>query len=116
MIKLAKILYLVTALCIMTTIANADRGVLKKKANKVVFNINTLNTLRSSIQFNLKSGLNYKGSTVFAHQQLGNSIFTTTLVSYQKGNTVYILPYKQRVLIPEYSPASGSKLVIRSKK
>src|SRR5437763_1119775 len=113
MIKLAKILYLVVVLCILTTIANADRGVLKKKTNKVVLNINTVNTLRNSIQFNLKSGLSYKGSTFFRQQQFGNSIFTTTLVSYQKGNTVYILPYKQRVLVPEYSAATGYKLIIR---
>jgi hypothetical protein len=40
---------------------------------------------------------------------------STTLVSYQKGNTIYIIPYKQKIIMPEVKPGyTGMKLIIRS--
>lgn len=114
MIKYSKIAAIALLICFVTFVAIADRGGFGRR-NKIHFNIITLNTLKSSIGYNLKSGLNYKGTTVINQQHVGNSIFTNNIVSYQKGNTVYILPYKQKVLIQSYSPASGYKLIIRSK-
>ncbi len=115
MFKNAKIAAIVMLVCFVTYVAIADRGGFGRK-NKIHFNIITLNTLKSSIGYNLKSGLTYKGTAVITQQQVGNSIFTNSLISYQKGNTVYILPYKQKVLIQSYTPASGYKLIIRSNK
>ena len=114
MIKKSKIAVLVLLVCFVTFVAIADRGGFGRR-NKIHFNIITLNTLKSSIGFNLKSGLTYRGNSIMSQQQLGNSIFTNSIVSYQKGNTIYILPYKQKILIQSYSPASGYKLIIRSK-
>ena len=114
MIKYSKIAAIALLICFVTFVAIADRGGFGRR-NKIHFNIITLTTLKSSIGYNLKSGLNYKGTTVINQQHVGNSIFTNNIVSYQKGNTVYILPYKQKVLIQSYSPASGYKLIIRSK-
>ena len=114
MIKTSKIAAIVLLICFVTYVAVADRGGFGRR-NKIHFNIVTLTTLKSSIGFNLKSGLAYKGNTVLNQQKVGNSIFTTSIFSYQKGNTIYILPYKQKALIQSYSPASGYKLIIRSK-
>ncbi|MEO8960862.1 MAG: hypothetical protein ABI325_03210 [Ginsengibacter sp.] len=93
----------------------ADKGRFVKK-NKTQLNIKTTETLQNSIPFNLKSGLVYRGSILLNKQQIGNSIVNDVYISYRKGNTVYILPYKQRILIPEYSQKDGYKLIIRSKK
>ena len=114
MVRSFKIASILLLICFVTYVAIADRGGFGRK-NKIHFNIITLNSLKSSIGFNLKSGLSYKGTTIINHQPVGNSIFTNSIVSYQKGNTVYILPYKQKVLIQSYTPASGYKLIIRSK-
>lgn len=114
MIKKSKIAAIVLLFCFVTYVAIADRGGFGRR-NKIHFNIITLTTLKNSIAFNLKSGLTYRGNTILNQQQISNSIFTNTIVSYQKGNTIYILPYKQKVLIQSYSPASGYKLIIRSK-
>ncbi len=114
MIKVSKISVIILLICFVSYIAIADRGGFGRR-NKIHFNIVTLSTLKNSISFNLKSGLTYRGNTLLNKQQIGNSIFTNTLVSYQKGNTIYILPYKQKVLIQSYTPASGYKLIIRSK-
>lgn len=114
MIKTSKISALILLICFVAYVAIADRGGFGRR-NKIHFNIVTLNTLKSSISFNLKSGLSYKGNTILNKQQVNNSIFTNSLVSYQKGNTIYILPYKQKVIIQSYTPASGYKLILRSK-
>lgn len=102
--------------CGVCFFAFANRGGFVKK-NKTHFNINTTSgNLRNSIAFNLRSGLVYRGSSILGRQQIGNSIVTDALVSYKKGNTIYILPYKQRVLIPQYTQQDGYKLIIRSRK
>ena len=73
------------------------------KKNKTQLNIVTKGTLKNSLAFNLKSGLCYKGSFLLNRQFIGNAIINDAFVSYKKGNTIYILPYKQKIAIPEYS-------------
>ncbi len=114
MLRRFQIAALVFLFCFVTYVAIADRGGFGRR-NKINFNIKTLSTLKSSIAFNLRSGLVYRGNTVLNKYRVGNSVFTNSIVSYQKGNTIYILPYKQKALIQSYSPATGYKLIIRSK-
>lgn len=113
--KLSKITFVFILIGCISGIANADRGVFGKKRNKVQLNIPTQNSLKKSISFNLKSGLSFKGSNILNSQQIGNSIFNTAIISFKKGNTIYILPYKQKVLIPSYTTENGYKLIIRRK-
>jgi len=101
--------------CCVWFIASADRGGFVKK-NKTHLNITTRGTLRNSIAFNLKSGIYYRGSFLLNTQQVGNAYVSDAIVSFKKGNTIYILPYKQKILIPEYSQKDGYKLIIRSRK
>jgi hypothetical protein len=96
-------------------IAFADRGGFVKK-NKTQLNIATKGTLKNSIAFNLKSGITYRGSFFLDMEQIGNTVINDAFVSYKKGNTIYILPYKQKIFIPEYTQKDGYKLVIRSRK
>jgi hypothetical protein len=101
--------------CSVWVMASADRGGFVKKS-KTRLNIPVQGTLKNSIAFNLKSGINYKGSFLLNTQRLGNALVSDAFVSYKKGNTIYILPYKQKILIPEYSQKDGYKLIIRSRK
>jgi len=70
-----------------------------------------------SISFNLKSGLAYKRSFLnTSRYSIGNSIINTTVVTYQKGNTTYIIPYKNKMTIAEMRPGyTGMKIIIRKK-
>lgn len=113
MLKSIKLSLIASVLCCATYLAIADRGGFGRKS-KVHFNITTLATLKNSIPFNLKYGLNYTGSTRSSYFEAGNSIFNNDIISYKKGNTIYIVPYKQKILIPSYS-ADGYKLIIRHK-
>lgn len=95
-------------------VAMADRGVGKKK-NKTILNIYTPTTLRSSIGFNLKTGLSYTGSLLSSTQTVGNSIMTNSLITYQKGNVTYVVPYKHKIVLPEIAQGyTGMKLIIRN--
>lgn len=109
-----KILVVCVVFCGLALLSFADRGGFVKK-DKPQLNIETNGCLKNSIQFNLKSGLKYRGSEMLNFQRVGNSLVAESIVSYKKGNTIYLIPYKQRIAIPEYSQAGGYKLILRSK-
>jgi len=115
MVKMAKILLVVVMLAGITFSALADRGVGKKTKAKVGLNITTTNSLKNSISVNLKSGLRYTGSLLVNQQSAGNAISSNTLLTYQKGNTVYIIPHKQVIAVPEMRQGyTGMKIIIRT--
>lgn len=113
--KYTRILPVILLFCGVCLIASADRGGFVKK-NKAQLNINTTGNLKNSIAFNLKSGIVYRGSELLSTSRIGNVLVQESIISYKKGNTVYILPYKQRIAIPQYSQSEGYKLIIRPKK
>jgi hypothetical protein len=114
MVKLSKITLVYVVLFGASLSALADRGVGKKSNSKVTLNISTPTTLRNSVSLNLKSGLAYTGS-LYSKKIINGSMVNNTLVTYQKGNTVYIIPYKQKIIVPEVKPGyTGMKLIIKS--
>ncbi len=115
MIKISKLILIVAVLFGTTLSALADRGIGRKSTkSKITLNISTPSTLRNSLSLNLKTGLRYTGSVFVNQKAFGNSIVSNSLITYQKGNTVYIIPYKQKVIMPEVKPGyTGMKLVIR---
>ncbi len=111
--KISKTL-LVVGILFTTLSALADRGIGKKSKTKVTLNISTSATLRNSVSLNLKSGLRYTGSVFLNSRTVGKSSVSSTLITYQKGNSVYFIPYKQRIIMPEIRPGyTGMKLVIK---
>lgn len=110
--KIAIVILLVFGVCLF---AAADRGTFVKK-NKTPLNIKIKGNLKNSIPFNLKSGLTFRGSFISNSRTIGNSLVSDAYISYRKGNTVYILPYKQKIFIPQYSQKDGYKLIIRGRK
>ena len=106
-----RILSLVTLFTIQMNISFADRGVSKKR-NKVVINIKTPNNFKTALNFNLKNGLKYKGSLIMNSVTAAPNSFNN-LITYQKGNSVYILPYKQKIFVADvHQGFAGTKLII----
>lgn len=94
--------------------ALADRGIGKKTKNRVDMNISTAGGFKNSISLNLRSGLKYTGSLLVQQQNSGSSILNNSLVTYQKGNTVYIVPSRQVVAVPDMKPGyTGMKIIIK---
>jgi hypothetical protein len=96
--------------------AVADRGVGRKNKTKTSLNITSPSNIRNSIAFNIKSGLSYKGSLLNTRQTVGSAIMNTSIVTYQKGNTTYIIPYKNKITVAEIGQGyTGLKIIIRKK-
>ena len=113
--KKAKMILIVLMLSSIGFSALADKGIGKKSKAKVNLNINTGSSLRNSISLNLKTGLKYTGSLLVNQQLNGTSYLTNTLLTYQKGNTVYIIPHKQIIAVPEIKQGyTGLKLIIKT--
>ena len=51
--------------------------------------------------FTLKAGPQFTGSKAFS-QTRGNFVMYNTISTYQKGNTIYILPYKYKMTRPGF--------------
>ncbi len=114
--KLNKTLFIILMFSGISWMAFADRGGFIKKNNKVKLNISVASTLKKSVAFNLKSGLVFKGSHLLSSQQIGNTLFNKGLITYRKGNIVYITPFKQKMMISHFDPSTGSKTILRARK
>jgi hypothetical protein len=113
--KTLRILLFTTVFSGMLLTSFADRGVGKKRA-KVDFNIKMPTSFTSSLKFNLRNGLKYNG-TFFNNKSTSNvnkTVLQNAYVTYKKGNSVYILPYKQKLFVPDVKQGfTGTKLIIR---
>ena len=115
MSKISKIVLLVAALNGIVLNTMADKGVGKAKKRPIISAITTSIYIKS-LSFNLKSGLSYKGTLLNTVESSKKTVLYNTLVTYQRGNTIYILPYKQKIIVPEMRPGyTGMKLIIKSK-
>ena len=65
--------------------------------------------IRTTNGFTLKAGPSYRGSTIFTQEKSMNLVSLNSIVTYQKGNTIYILPCRYKL---QTSPSSqpGSTL------
>jgi hypothetical protein len=117
MLKKSKMILIVFMLIGITFSAMADKGIGKKGKSNVTLNINTTgNSLRNAVTLNLKSGLKYTGSLLISQMQInGNTFSTNSLLTYQKGNTVYVIPQKQIIVVPDMKQGyTGMKLIIKT--
>jgi hypothetical protein len=118
MYKFTKRLLILAVLFGSANVVLADRGFGKRNKSKAILNVNTSNTsLRNAIAFNLKSGLSYRGTLLTSTVRVNSGFMNTSLVTYQKGNTTYIIPYKNKIIMPDVKQGySGLKLIIKSHK
>ncbi|MBS1666036.1 MAG: hypothetical protein JST58_01525 [Bacteroidetes bacterium] len=71
-----------------------------------------------SSAFSLKNGVSYMGSHIFGQQRDKNSISVNTLITYQNGNTIYLMPYKYKISISAQnnpSPTSSNLQLLNLK-
>jgi len=109
---------IILTLTCVTVVTFAVNGAGKKSKSRTTLNINTTSvSLKSSILSNIKNGLSYKGSLLASRKIVNNTITSSSLMTFQKGNTTYIIPYKSKMTVPEMKQGyAGLKLIIRSKK
>ncbi|HMG82782.1 MAG TPA: hypothetical protein VK559_07085 [Ferruginibacter sp.] len=101
------------------SVAFADKGVKRKARTRTKINITAPVSLKNlmTLNLNLKSGLIYKGSLLSSTDVVGPVYVNTSILTYQKGNTTYIIPYKHKMALPDVQQGyTGLKFIIRSKK
>jgi hypothetical protein len=62
----------------------------------------------SSKNFSLRSGYNFRSNNLFTSTQTEGQLFRlNTVITYQKGNSTFILPLKKRVILDKikFNPA-----------
>ena len=115
MTQLTKSILIVGILAGNMLMSFADRGVGKKAKAKINLSIPANTSLKSSLSVNLKTGLKYRGSLLTGIQKDNGTLISSNIVTYQKGSNIYIVPYKQKIIVPEIKQGyAGMKLIIKS--
>lgn len=91
-------------LVVIAALAFASKGGGGDKKNIPSFK-NDFTPIRNG--FTLKTGANYySGSRILEQEKINNRLSLNTVVTYQKGNTTYILPYKYKVNTSSFSSSA----------
>jgi hypothetical protein len=71
----------------------------KKSNNKIPLKTE-FTPIRTTGTFTLKAGPSYTGSFLLGQEKTKNYLSVSSLVTYQKGNSIFIIPYTYRVNYP----------------
>ena len=66
--------------------------------------------IRTTNGFTLKAGPSYNGSMIFGQAKSKNEVSFNSVITYQKGNTTYILPYKYKLQSTSYQSKSSLQM------
>jgi hypothetical protein len=80
----------------------------KKKASSL--RNSDFTPIRTTNGFTLKAGPSYTGSHLFSSARNRNTLTLNSVVTYQQGNKVFILPHKSRVVINSGNTDSRTNL------
>lgn len=113
MLKPAKILFALSIVGFSSFASYVDKGVGAKK-DRISLNISLNKGFTSNLTFNLSSGLKYKGTLLSnSVKPLVGTVQNRSII-YEKGNTVYIVPFKSKIISQEVSPAyNGIKVTLK---
>ena len=82
-----------------------------KKSNKTTSTLRSEFTpIRTISNFTLKAGPSYGGSIMLNQERTKTTISFNTLITYQKGNSLFILPYKYKLNLPNLTDDNKSSL------
>src|SRR5215211_5785795 len=85
------ICFALTAMAILTFASSGGGGGDK---NKNVPITSKFTPIRTANGFTLKAGPVYRGSHLFNQEKKNDALHFTSVITYERGNTTYILPYK----------------------
>jgi len=66
--------------------------------------------IRTTNGFTLKTGPTFTGSIILGAEKTTNYVSFNTLVTYEKGNSMYIMPYRTKINTSVYLRNSGNSL------
>ena len=104
----------VIALIAVSSIASfATLGDGNKKTNKTTSSLLSSRTSKPGT-FSLRSGYTYRGNQVLNTESQKRYISLNTTVTYQRGNTTYIVPLKKKVVLSNVKIELGNQQLRRN--
>lgn len=97
--------FALTAIAILTFASKGGGGGDKNKNVPVTSHFTPIRTTNG---FTLKAGPVYRGSQLFSQQKKNDVITFNSVITYKRGNTTYILPYKYRMNLPANNKAKNN--------
>lgn len=107
---LTKKLVIILLIGVTGATAFATLGDGKAKSSKTRISLLSTKSKLTSGSFSLKSGYNYRGSQVI-NTETEKFVNLNTVVTYQRGNTTYIMPLKKRVILDKitFNPNAATR-------
>jgi hypothetical protein len=81
----------------------------KKNANNTPLKTN-FTPIRTTNGFTLKTGPSFTGSYIQGTEKTNNYVSFNTLVTFEKGNSIYIMPYHYKINTSVFLHNSGNSL------
>jgi hypothetical protein len=108
--KLMRYGFFFMSFLIIVGLAFASKGGDKNKKRNTTNLKTDFVPIRISAAFALKNGFTYTGSHIFSVQKENSTFSLNSIVTYQRGNTTFIVPYKYKVNTSAFniSPAKSN--------
>jgi hypothetical protein len=74
-----------------------DGIIIKSKSSKASFS-----NIKKNLTLNLNAGFTYSGNRSFGFRKVGKENMFNSVISYQKGNITYMIPYKNRGILQRF--------------
>jgi hypothetical protein len=97
-------------LTIMAILTFASSGGGGGDKNKNMPSINQFTPIRTTSGFTLKSGPTYRGSQLFTQEKRKDALVFNSVITYKRGNTTFILPYKYKMNLASAKTCTKSNL------
>lgn len=88
---------LVAVIVLSHAVFAVDGIIVKSKASKSSFS-----NMKKNLTLNLNAGLTYAGNRSFGFKKVGKESTFNSVISYQKGNITYMLPYKNKGILQRF--------------
>jgi hypothetical protein len=92
-----KSIALVAVFALSHAVYAVDGIVSKSKSSKSSFS-----NMKKNLTLNLSAGFNYTGNRSFGFKKVGKENMFNSVISYQKGNITYMLPYKNKSILQRF--------------
>jgi hypothetical protein len=106
LIRKIAISLLLVAIVGLTFASKGGGGGDKKKTTSFPFK-SSFTPIRTTTGFTLKVGPAYTGSYLLGQERTPHYVSLNTITTYQKGNTIFVLPYKYKVTTSPYLNLPG---------
>jgi len=82
---------------IATTVFAVDGIVIRSKSSKASFS-----NMKKNITLSLNAGFSYRDNKSFGFKKTGASNSFSSVITYQKGNVKYVIPYKHKAILGKF--------------